>query len=283
MGLLGAHVSIAGGVEKAVGRGADLECEAIQIFSKNQRQWQAPPLSDESVKMFRDALDQTKIEKVIIHDSYLINLAAPDEVAWEKSVSAFTDELYRADRLGVHYLVFHPGSHMKSGEDVGLRRIAEGINKSLDALSETKAELLLETTAGQGQHLGYRFEQLSKIISAVHRKERMGVCFDTAHAFSSGYDISTPEGLNEVIDKIENVLGKNKLKIIHLNDSKGPLGSGIDHHEHIGKGYIGLECFRELMQNPRFKKYPMILETPKDDKFGDINNLELLRELRSSR
>jgi deoxyribonuclease-4 len=278
MGLLGAHVSISGGVEKSPSRGEELGCESIQIFSKNQRQWKAPLLSDASVEAFQNALKDSQIRQVVIHDSYLINLASPDPEALKKSREAFLDEMERADRLGVPYLVFHPGSHMKSGEEEGLRRIAESLNVLLDEQQEGKVQLLLETTAGQGNHLGYRLEQLAEIISLVERKERMGVCYDTAHGFAAGYDIRTEKAYGETFREFDRVIGLDRLEVFHFNDSKSDLGSRVDRHEHIGKGFLGLEPFRFLVNDPRFQDRPMILETPGGDAHYR-ENLDVLRSL----
>ena len=278
MGLLGAHVSIGGGVENSPGRGMELGCDAIQIFSKNQRRWKSDPLSDDAAREFRRAVDKYKIRKVVIHDSYLINLAHPDRNALRKSRDAFSDESRRADSLGVAYLVFHPGSHLKTTEAEGIRRIAESLNAVLRDLQGSHAKLLLETTAGRGDHLGYRFEQLAEIISLTEQKERVGVCYDTAHSFAAGYDLRTKKAYEETFTEFDNTVGLDKLKVFHLNDSKGDLGSRIDRHENIGKGFLGMEPFRFLVNDSRFRQHPMILETPEGDKYYK-ENLNLLRSL----
>lgn len=276
MGLLGAHVSISGGVENSISRGEELECDTIQIFSKNQRQWKSPPLSDESVKAFREALGNSRIRKITIHDSYLINLASPDSEILEKSRRAFIDEMERADQLGVTYLVFHPGSHMKTSEGEGIRRIAESLNHVLTKLPDKQVQVLLETTAGQGDHLGYTFEQLAEIIFLIKKKERVGICYDTAHSFAAGYDIRTEESYEETLTQFEQIIGLDHLKVFHLNDSKSDLGSRVDRHENIGKGYLGNRPFQLLVNDSRFMDHPMILETPEGDKYYR-DNLTLLR------
>jgi deoxyribonuclease-4 len=278
MGLLGVHVSIAGGVENAPARGRELGCDAIQIFSKNQRRWKSDPLSDDAAMEFRRSVDDCKIKKVVVHDSYLINLAHPDPDASEKSMDAFSDEMKRADMLGVAYLVFHPGTHLKTTEAEGVRRIAESLNVVQRNLPESHVMLLLETTAGQGNHLGYRFEQLAEIISLTEQKEKVGVCYDTAHSFAAGYDLRTEKTYEETFTEFDGIVGLNKLKVFHLNDSKGDVGSRIDRHDNIGKGFLGMEPFRFLVNDSRFQKHPMILETPGGDKHYK-ENLNLLRSL----
>ena len=278
MGLLGAHVSISGGIEKSPLRGEELGCDAIQIFSKNQRQWKSPPISENTANAFQEALKNSRVKQVVIHDSYLINLASPNLESLKKSQEAFLDEMNRADRLGVPYLVFHPGSHMKSGEEAGIRQIAESLNLVLDQQPNGKVMLLLETTAGQGDHLGYSFEQLAEIVSLVEKKERIGICYDTAHTFEAGYDIRTEETYQETFVKFDKILGLNRLKVFHINDSKTDLGSRVDRHENIGKGYLGVESFRFLVNDRRFQNHPMILETPGGDRFYK-ENLEVLRSL----
>ncbi|HHF53507.1 MAG TPA: deoxyribonuclease IV [candidate division WOR-3 bacterium] len=279
MGFLGAHVSISGGVYKAPERGEKLGCESIQIFSKNQMQWKAKPITPEDSQKFKEELKKTHIKEVVIHDSYLINLGSPDEEKLKMSRDAFLDEMIRAEILGVKYLVFHPGSHMGKGEELGLKLIAESLNILIDKAKEApNVLLLLETTAGQGSNLGYKFEHLKFIMDQVEKKERLGVCFDTAHAFEAGYDISTEEGYERTFNEFDNVIGLEKLKVFHLNDSRTPLGSHVDRHEHIGEGMIGLTAFELLVNDERFKNHPMILETPGGEKYYEYN-LKVLRGL----
>ena len=276
--LLGAHVSISGGVEKAPERGKNLGCDCIQIFSKNQNQWKAKPLSDENISGFKAGLTEFSIQSVLIHDSYLINLCTPDETKWKMSFDAFVDEIDRGDQLGVGQLVFHPGSHMGEGEEAGLNKIADSLNRAIQMRPDSRVRLLLETTAGQGTNLGYRFEHLEQIIDLVEDKERMGVCLDTQHAFASGYDIRDEESYNSMWKLFDEVIGLERLQAIHLNDSKKEYASRRDRHEHIGQGLIGENAFRLLMNDPRFYGIGMYLETPGgDDDY--IKNLKLLRSL----
>jgi len=278
VGLLGAHVSIAGGIEKAIRRGEALGCDAIQVFSKNQRQWDAPPLKEASAAVFLKMLEGSTIQEVVVHDSYLINLANPAPGALEKSRTAFLDEMKRADGLGARYLVFHPGSHMKTGEEEGLRRVAESLNVVLDRQPEGRVQLLLETTAGQGNHLGCRFEALATIFSLVENKNRVGVCYDTAHVFEAGYVMRTKEAYDETFSVFDRVVGLDRLRVFHLNDSKSERGSRVDRHEQIGEGFIGLEPFRFLVNDTRFRRHPMILETPGgEDHYR--KSLDILRSL----
>ncbi len=260
--LVGAHVSIAKGVYLAPGRGEEIGANAIQIFSKNQSQWVGKPISQEDADKFKKAWQESTIEAVVIHDSYLINLGSPDEALLEKSRAAFLDEMDRAELLGVPNLVFHPGSYLKETEEFGLNKIIESLNVVLKKRPNAKVRLLLETTAGQGTNLGYTFEQLAAIREGVEQKERTGICLDTAHIFAAGYDIRTRDAYEATMDKFQNVLGLENLFVIHTNDSKKPLGSRVDRHENIGKGLIGLDAFRFLVTDPRLENIPKILETP---------------------
>lgn len=278
MGFLGAHVSIAGGVEESVLRGEELGCEAIQIFSKNQRQWNSKPLSSDSIHSFQEKLKDSSCRQVVIHDSYLINLAHPDRDKRQKSIYSFLDEMQRADQLGVPFLVFHPGSHLKAGEKRGIRIIAESLNRVFTDQREGNVRLLLEITAGQGTNLGYKFEHISEIISLVENKERIGVCFDTAHAFEAGYDIRTEEGYDRIFLEFDRIIGLERLKVFHLNDSKTDVGSRVDRHENVGKGMIGRKFFSILVNDSRFREHAMILETPGgEEKYRE--DLFLLRQM----
>jgi deoxyribonuclease-4 len=279
MGWLGAHVSIGGGLETCFQRGEELQCEAIQIFSKNQRQWKTVPITEETQRLFQERYEKSSVRQVVIHDSYLINLASPDREALRKSREAFHEEIHRADLLGVTYFVFHPGSHKGTGEKEGVRRIGENLNLILEETQSKKVQLLLETTSGQSSQIGYRFEQLEAIIAQVSQKNRLGICFDTAHIFTAGYDIRNSGTYHSTLRQFDEIIGLNRLKIFHLNDSKSDLGSRIDRHELIGKGLLGLETFRLLINDIRFKNHPMILETPggMDD---DRASLQLLRSLK---
>lgn len=274
MGILGAHISISGGVNLAPERAFSLGCEALQIFTKNQRQWFSKELDEDTIKTFKENIKQFKIKKVVVHDSYLINLAARDADLLEKSRNAFLDEAKRTYILGIPYLIFHPGTNPDPEE--GIKLIAEGINKTLDSVPEIT--LLLETTAGQGNAIGRTFEELRKIIDLAEKRERVGICFDTAHAFESGYDISNEDGYYKTFELLDSIIGLDKIKCFHLNDSKTPLGSNVDRHEHIGKGMIGLKGFELLVNDERFAKHPMILETPGAEEFY-AENLKVLKGL----
>jgi deoxyribonuclease IV len=276
----GAHMSTSGGLHKAFVQGERAGCDTIQIFSKNQQQWRGKALLDQDIAQFRAEQHRTSFEPLIVHDSYLINLASPKDDLWEKSIAAFADELERCAALGIPYLVTHPGAHTGSGEDVGLRREAEALNRLFEAGTGGNTLVLLETTAGQGSCLGYRFEHLATLIELVGHAERIGVCVDTCHLLAAGYDIRTPEACAATLEEFERVIGIERIKVFHLNDSQKDLGSRIDRHSHIGTGFVGLEGFRAIVNDPRFAEIPMILETPKgDDLAEDIENLAKLRGL----
>jgi deoxyribonuclease IV len=275
---LGAHISISGGVEKAVGRGQEVGCEAMQIFTKNSNQWQAKPLSPAEIKSFRDGCATAGIAPVIAHSAYLINLAAPDEALYEKSIQAFLDELQRCELLGIPYLVVHPGAHMGTGEDQGLTRVATAINHIHRATSNLQAVMALEVTAGQGSSLAYKFEHFAAILAQVDAPERLGFCLDTCHLLAAGYDFRTRQGYDQMMDAWDDLVGIEHIRVIHLNDSKKDLGSRVDRHEHIGQGYIGTTGFEFLLNDHRLSELPMVLETPKDD-HADVRNLQTLRRL----
>ncbi len=229
-------MSIEGGIFNAPLRGKKIGCDVIQIFTKNNNQWKSKSLTDKEIIASRENLNKTGIKAVASHDAYLINLASPNKDVYKKSLIAFYDEMERAEKLGLPYLVFHPGAHLGEGEDIGIKRIAESINLHLSKKSGTNVMLLLETTAGQGTNIGWRFEQLSEIINLVEQKEKMGVCVDTCHIFAAGYDITTEEGYTKTFDEFDRIIGLKRLKLFHLNDSKKGYGSRVDRHEHIGKG-----------------------------------------------
>jgi deoxyribonuclease-4 len=278
--LLGAHQSIAGGVEKALARGEEVGCDTIQIFVKSPNRWASKPLDEENIVAFKEAVAVTGIWPVFGHSLYLINLATPDDVLWNKSLDALTDDLERCEQLGLPGLVIHPGSHMGSGEEAGIIRIAAALQEVHTRLPGYQVQVWLETTAGQGAHLGYTFDQLRAMIQGVQEPERLGVCFDTAHAFAAGYELRTREGFEATWVEFDAVLGLERLQAIHLNDSMKDLGSRIDRHEHIGQGLLGLEPFRFLLNDPRFRGIPMTLETEKGpDLAEDKENLAVLRSL----
>ena len=281
MPLLGAHMSIEGGLHRAFERIRLVNGESLQIFSKNQRQWMAPPLSASEIRLYLEAWKQWGKGPVAIHDSYLINLANPDTVKAKRAVSAFADEIIRAGQLGIPYLIMHPGSHVGAGNEKGLRHLTANLDRAFKlAEATTSVMVLLETTAGQGTGLGSSFEELAHVISHSRYSKRLGICFDTCHVFAAGYDISTKNGYNKTFACFDSIIGLERLKFFHLNDSKKELGDRVDRHTHIGRGKIGLEAFRLLMNDPRFAEHPMVLETPKEkDLEEDIKNLKLLRSL----
>jgi len=279
--LLGAHMSIAGGIDLAPLRGREVGCRTMQLFTKSSNQWRARPLPSEEIERYRANLRATGIAPTVAHDSYLINLASTDAELHRKSMAAFLEELERAEALGIPYLVTHPGAHMGAGEETGLRQVGKSVRELLKRTKGYQVQVVIETAAGQGTSLGHRFEQIATLLDQIGLPERTGVCLDTCHVFAAGYDIRTPDGYNDVIGAFDAVVGVPHLKVIHLNDSKKELGCRVDRHEHIGKGAIGLEAFRCLLTDPRLKGIPMILETPKDDDFllSDRRNLDTLRRL----
>ncbi|MFX0184653.1 MAG: deoxyribonuclease IV [Candidatus Hodarchaeota archaeon] len=278
---IGAHMSIAKSLDLAVDRGVKSTCECIQIFTRPPRRWEAGKgsISPEIIKLFLKKSEAANYFDTAIHMPYLPNLASPDDKLFDKSVAVLIEEVKKAILLKTPYVITHLGSPKSKNEKFAAKRVVEALNEATRHIKDS-VTILLENSTARKIKWGNKIEHMEAILGKVQDEHFIGMCFDTAHAFSSGYNISSPEGLNDVIDLIEELLGKNKLKLIHINDSKGALGSGRDHHEHIGKGYIGLDCFRELMQNPRYKKIPMILETPKENNFSDQNNLQLLRKLR---
>ena len=277
---LGAHESIAGGVSKAFDRAASVGCDAMQIFTKNNNRWSAKPLDPKEIERFHKKQEETGIHPVVAHDSYLINLGTPKDELWEKSINAFIDELQRAEALSIPYLVMHPGSHTGSGEETGLKRIAEGLDRCHAATDGFKVLTLLEITAGQGTNLGYTFEQLRAIIDMIDDPNRVGICFDTCHALAAGYEFRDRDSYERMWDEFDRVIGIERLKVFHLNDSLKDVGSHIDRHAHIGQGMLGLEPFRMILNDPRFDGLPGLLETPKSqDLHEDVDNLKTLRSL----
>ena len=279
---LGAHESMAGGLENAVLIGQRLGCESVQLFVKSNRQWSVKPLTEEDIRRFKEAVETTGIHPVVAHASYLLNLAAPKEDLWKRSLETLQIELERCEALGIPYLVLHPGSHMGAGEEEGLKRIAKALSELHRRTPGFKSRVLLEVAAGQGTNLGYRFEHLRWIMDHTAENDRLGTCLDTCHLFAAGYDIRTPEAYEETMEAFDRVIGLETLKVWHLNDSKHDLGSRKDRHEHIGKGKIGLEGFRLILRDPRYPPdMPGLLETPKSkDLHEDRENLATLRRLR---
>ncbi len=278
--LLGAQMSIAGGVGNALLLGKKVNCDAIQIFTKSSRQWAAKAYSKEEIDFFLLNQKETGITTVIAHDSYLLNLGSPDEALRKRSLAAFVDELDRCEILGVSHLIAHPGAHVGAGEAEGIKTIARSLDEVHKACPGYNAKVTLEITAGQGSCLGYRFEQIGRMFDATHESERLRVCFDTEHAFAAGYDIRTREGYDQTFCEFDEEIGIDRIAAFHLNDSKKELNSRVDRHEHIGKGRIGVEGFRLLVNDKRFWGLPMCLETPKGpDLKEDRRNLNLLRSL----
>lgn len=276
----GTHASASGGVDKALQRAMDVGATSCQIFSKNERQWLAKPLDPVVVERFHAECERTGLRQMVVHGSYLINLASPKEDVHEKSMAAFADELERCHTLDIQYLVAHPGAHTGSGVELGIAKFAESLNRLHDQLPHLTVITCLETTAGQGTTLGRSFEEIAAIIDQVEAKDRVGVCLDTCHVFAAGYDIRTPEAYRDTMEAFHRAIGLDKLRVIHLNDSKMPYASNKDRHEHIGDGEIGPEGFRSFVNDPRLSDLPGVLETEKDpDGKYDRRNLELLRSL----
>lgn len=278
MKYIGAHVSASGGVENAVLRAVEIGANAFALFTKNQRQWHAPPLKQDTIEKFKRfcQVHQFSAEQILPHDSYLINLGNPEAETLAKSRAAFIDEMQRCHQLGLTLLNFHPGSHLnKISEHDCLARIAESINMALDQVPEVVA--VIENTAGQGSNLGWRFEHLAQIIAQVDDKSRVGVCLDTCHLFSAGYDIGTFEKSEQVFAEFEQVVGFSFLRGMHLNGSKTPLGSRVDRHHTLREGTIGTEVFQLIMQDSRFDRIPLILETIEPEQWAD--EIQFLRAL----
>lgn len=280
MPYFGAHMSISGGLEKSVERIKSVDGTALQIFSKNQRQWKSKPLEQKQIDAFKAACAEWGDYPVAVHDSYLINLGSPKEDGIEKSVVSFAHELERAEQLGIPYVVMHPGAHLGSGVDDALVRVAKNLDRAFAESGTENVMVLLENTAGQGTTLGRSFAELGKIISLSSNEKRIGVCIDTCHAYAAGYDLATEAGYAAAFDELEQEVGIDRLKFMHLNDSKGELGSHLDRHTHIGEGHLGTEAFARLVNDSRLKDVPMVLETPKgEDLEDDRRNLAVLRGL----
>lgn len=277
---LGAHMSIAGGVENAVLRGHSVGCEAIALFTKNNNQWKAKPLTQEDADKFNAALIETGIRPVVAHTSYLINLASPVAVLWKKSMASMEDELMRCELLGIPYLVLHPGSHVGKGVDYGLQRVADAFDRIHAKLPNLRVMTLLEHTAGQGSNLGHTFEELAQMRELIAEKSRIGFCVDSCHLFAAGYDLRKPETYADVFKRFDDSVGIEHIKAWHLNDCKSDFGSRVDRHDHIGKGKLGRAGFRNIMNDPRWRDLPGLLETPKGPEMKeDVMNLRVLRGL----
>ena len=282
MPILGAHMSMAGGYYKAVEIARQCGCDCVQLFTKNNNQWRAKPITKPDVQQFQNAMRELKISRPLSHSSYLINLASPDRALWKKSIEAFLAELQRAELLGIPYVVVHPGAYVSSSEAAGLKRIIRALNEVHQQFPDSKAHCLLETTAGQGSSLGCQFEHLAAILDGVKNPDWLGICFDTCHVFAAGYAMGTEKQYKETMRQFNKTVGVGQIKAFHLNDSKRPFGSRVDRHEHIGRGEMGLAPFRFLLNDRRFRKTPMYLETPKGEhnrKAWDVINLSKLRRL----
>jgi len=279
--LLGAHFSIAKGLDKALFEAKSYGCNTLQIFTKNANAWKERIVKQKEIETFKQAKLETGITEIASHSSYLINLATPEKKKHKMSCYSLSQELTRSSYLGIPYVVLHPGSHMKVGEKEGILRIAESINQIFAKTPGISSRLLLETTAGQGSSVGHTFEQLASIIDKVEKKINPGICLDTCHIFAAGYDIRAMEYYRKTMDNFDSIIGLDRLCLIHLNDSKKELGSRVDRHEQIGLGYIGLDAFKYIMNDDRFIDIPKIIETPKrdTDKDWDETNLKLLRQM----
>lgn len=280
---IGVHVSIAGGLDKAPERGRELRCEVIQIFTRSNLQWQVRPVHHSQLERFLSLCRQFGIGPNIGHASYLLNLASPDRRLWERSVRTLAQEVQRAESLSLVCLAVHPGSHRGAGIDFGLRRVADALREVLLATAGCTSKIALETTAGSGDSIGGRFEELAEILHRCKDSPRLAVCFDTCHVFAAGYDLKSPEGYERTLEEFDRTVGLGRLCAFHLNDSRGGFASRVDRHEHIGRGTLGRPAFARLLRDPRFRHLPAVLETPKEMRNGihwDVINLRTLRSLR---
>ncbi|HPL82731.1 MAG TPA: deoxyribonuclease IV [Candidatus Omnitrophota bacterium] len=277
--ILGVHVSGAGKIYESLNRAHELGCDTMQIFARNPQQWQGKVLDSSEVEEFKARRDKFKINPVFIHISYLINLASPEARLYQGSIKAYINDMREAERLKADYIVTHMGSHKDTSEDAGIKRLVIALNKILDETSGSKVGILLENTSGSGSLLGYKFEHQKKIIAGLKKKSRVGLCLDTAHAYLAGYDLRTKDGLDSMVDEIEKLIGIKLVKLIHLNDAAGALASHHDRHDHIGQGSIGMEGMKRIINHPKLKNIPMILETPKEGPSSDAMNLKLVRKL----
>ena len=276
----GAHESIAGGVYNAISRGQTATCDTIQMFNKSNAQWKAKVLTGAELNKYFALIEDTGVTVACSHSSYLINMASPDKTLNKKSMLALKEEVERCNLLKIPNLVFHPGAHVGSGLDEGIERIAANINRILESVADNVVTLCLETTAGQGTTIGATFEELAAIMAQVDNRDRVGICMDSCHIFAAGYPLGDPKEYKSTMKQFDDIIGLEKLRVMHLNDSKKEFGSRRDRHEHIGKGFIGIEGFRNIVNDKRLKKIPMILETPKgEDLKEDIENLKVLRSL----
>ncbi|MBN1395356.1 MAG: deoxyribonuclease IV [Pirellulales bacterium] len=282
MSILGAHQSIVGGFDKAVERARRCGCDCLQLFTKNNNQWVAGEITPRQAQRFREALDACGLTHPLAHDSYLINLASPDPKLWRKSIDAFIVEMRRAETLSIPFVVTHPGAYTTADEQTGLKNVVRAVDEIHSQTSDLKTRCLLETTAGQGTALGWRFEQLAAVLDRVKSPDRLGFCFDTCHVFAAGYPLAPEKNYRDTLSAFDKLLGLERIRAFHLNDSRRERGSRVDRHEHIGHGELGLEPFRLLLNDERFDEIPMYLETPKGTEDGvdwDLINLKTLRSL----
>ena len=275
---IGVHVSIAGKIYESLQRAHALGCNTMQIFSRNPRGWSVAPLEADDVKEFLSLKKELDISPVAIHIPYIINIASPKTALYKMSIKSYIDDLDRANSLGAEYFVTHMGSHIDTGEGEGIKRFSKALNEIVSA-TEPKTTILLETTAGSGSSLGYTFKQIRDIVDGVKKPERFAVCLDTAHVFAAGYDISTKPGLEQTFEEFDKYLGLDLIKVVHFNDSKAPLGSRVDRHEHLGKGTIGLAGLKRIITHPRLKNAAFIMETPKNSEKDDIMNIRTARKM----
>ena len=278
--ILGAHVSAAGKIYQALDIAHDLGCDTMQIFSRSPQSWRRDTqIAPEDIKEFIIRRKKYKINPVFIHISYLINLASPEARLYHGSIQAYIQDMQEAEELGADYIVTHMGSHKETSEDAGIKRLIQALNEILEKTQDSKVGILLENTSGSGSWLGYRFYHQHKIIKGIKEKSRLGLCLDTAHAYLAGYDLATKDGLNTMLDEIDQMVGIKLIKLIHLNDAAGELGSHHDRHDHIGLGHIGMAGMKRIINHPKLRNIPMILETPKTTKDSDQENLALVRKL----
>ncbi len=274
----GFHISIAGGFSKVAGRARVRGCKTIQLFSRNPRGWKYDPIDEKEVEGFRASIQSSGLFPVFLHLPYLPNIASLESKFYKRSIDSIAIDLKRAEQLGAQYLIIHIGHRLESSEDEAIEAVSRGINQAFERV-KNPVILLLENTAGQGTEIGNTFEQIKKIIDGVHEKERMSVCLDTAHSFEAGYDFSKKEGIERTLELFDQTIGLNRLQLLHLNDSKTPLGSRKDRHWHIGEGYIGVEGFRYLINHPLLRHLPGIMETPRKDTVEDLKNMKVIRSL----
>jgi len=278
--ILGVHVSGAGKIYQSLDIAKNLGCDTLQIFSRSPQSWRnGAQLDPEEIKEFNFRRKKYKIDPVFIHISYLINLASPDPRLYHASIGAYIEDLQEAEKLGADFIVTHMGSHKETSEDAGIKRLIEALNQILEKTRDLKVGILLENTSGSGSWLGYRFYHQQKILKGLQDKTRVGLCLDTAHAYLAGYDLSTKSGLDKMVDEIQEMVGTKLIKLVHLNDAAGELGCHHDRHDHIGQGHIGLAGMKRIINHPKFKNIPMILETPKSTPESDRENLDLVRKL----